>query len=150
MDTPVVIALLAGGALVVWQMLSARRGSRRLADIARTRNQQSSVERFKAALPEVPEPFRSEMYGLIQRMLPMPNFPVHPDDDIWLLYDLDQGTLESEIEDYLVTRNEVLPPFQSDRGFSTVVELVRMVERYKVPTDTQAGSNKSFERTREG
>jgi hypothetical protein len=147
MPTPVVIALLAGGALVAWRILATRRGSRRLWDIARTRNEHGSVERYRAALPEVPEPFRSEMYGLVQRLLPMPNFPVHPDDDIWMLYDLDQGILESEIEEYLLTRNEALPHCQSDRGITTVAELVRMVARHKVPADT-AGSNKSLERTR--
>jgi hypothetical protein len=67
-----------------------------------------------------------------------------------VLYDLDQGTLESEIEDYLATRNEVLPHSQSDRGITTVVDLVRMVTRHKLPADSQAVSNKSFERTREG
>jgi hypothetical protein len=150
METPVVIALFAGGAFIAWRILAARRHSRRLADIAGTRNEQDSLNSFRAALPEVSEPFRSEMYRLIQSLLPRPNFPVHPDDDIWELYDLDQGTLESEIEDYLVTRNEVLSHAPSDRGFTTVVELVRMVEGHKIATDTQAGSNKSFERTREG
>jgi hypothetical protein len=149
MQTPIVIALFAGGALVAWLVLLARRGSRRLAEVARTRNAQDSAEKFKAALPEVPEPFRSEMYGLIQRMVPRPSFPVHPDDDIWVLYDFDQGTLESEIEDYLVTRDEVLPHPKSCRGIKTVVEVVRMVALNKVPADTQAGSNKSFERTRD-
>jgi hypothetical protein len=150
MQTPIVIALVAGGVLVAWRILATRRGRRRLSDIARTRNEQDSVERFRTALPEVPEPFRSEMYGLVQRLLPMPNFPVHPDDDIWSLYDFDQGTLESEIEDYLLTRNETMPHFKSDRGITTVAELVRMVESHKVPADTQSESNKSLERTREG
>jgi hypothetical protein len=150
MQTPTVIALLAGGAFVAWRIFAMRRGTRRLADSARTRNKEDSVDRFNAALPELSEPFRSEMYGLIQRLVPMPNFPVHPDDDIWMLYDLDQGALDSEIEDYLVTRNEALPHRQTDRGITTVVELVRMVARHKVPADTQAGSNKSLRRTREG
>src|SRR5688572_21948391 len=137
METPVVIALFAGGAFIAWRILAARHHSRRLADIARTRNEQDSLNSFRAAMPEVSEPFRSEMYRLIQSLLPIPNFPVHPDDDIWVLYDLDQGTLESEIEDYLVTRNEVLSHVPPDRGCTTVVELVRMVERHKIATDTQ-------------
>jgi hypothetical protein len=149
MQTSLVVALVAGGAFAAWRLFAPRRRGRRLADLARTRNAQDSVISFRAALPEVSEPFRSEMYGLIQRLLPIPNFPVHPNDNIWMLYDLDQGTLESEIEDYLVTRNEALRHFQSDRGITTVVELVRMVDRHKVPADTQAGPNKSPERTRE-
>ena len=149
MQTFLVIALFVVGAYTAWRLVTARRGRRRLAKVADNRDAQDSVTSFRAALPEVSEPFRAEMYGLIQRLLPIPNFPVEPNDGIWTLYDLDQGTLESEIEDYLETRNEVLPHFQSDQGVTTVLELVRMVDRRKAPANMQAGSNNSVERTRE-
>ena len=75
------------------------------------------------------------------------HIPVQPLPAIEIVRRLEAG---GSIDDYLATRNEVLPHSPSDRGITNVVDLVRMVARHKMPADTKAGSNKSFERTREG
>jgi len=50
----------------------------------------------------VPQEFAAAVVALVDGLVPVVGFPVLPEDNLWQLYDIDQGSLESESEDFIL------------------------------------------------
>jgi hypothetical protein len=126
MSTPVaaVLALVVAWVLAVvfWHRLLSRKLSR----VAASRDPSRALASFLEALPGLPEETSLQVYRLVQGLLPIPNFPIEPNDNLWSLYDLGQGTLESTVEDFI--EGKKWPPFAAKgSGIETVVQLTQQV-----------------------
>jgi hypothetical protein len=120
-------AVLGLLAVLIWAM-TRRRLDSRLARLAASRDPIASLANFTSALSDVPGQVSTDVRALLQKLLPGREFPVLPDDSLWALYDLDQGTLESEVEDYLSLRGRRMTHI-SGTPPETVADLVRLVSR---------------------
>jgi len=50
----------------------------------------------------VPQEFAAAVVALVEGLVPVVRFPILPEDNLWQLYDIDQGSLESESEDFIL------------------------------------------------
>lgn len=85
---------------------------------------------------EVPAPFSAAIVDIVSGLLPVKNFPVQPGDELWSFFDLEQGSLESEIEDFLQRVAPSAPPLADSefiRDPQTVRELVAMTYAHAKP-----------------
>lgn len=116
-----IVIATAAAALTQWPMI------RRLRLLAGTRDRRGAREAFHAALPELPEHIRIEAYRLLQGVVPVDDCPILPEDDLWGLLAIDQGDLETALEDYCEQRSWPAP-----RGAltgSTAADFARMLYR---------------------
>ena len=105
--------------------LSPRR--RRLSHAASSRDPAQAEAAYMGYFADVSGPVPTGVRLLLQRLLPGAAFPVLPEDDLWALYDLDQGTLESQIEDYFSENGRRWVPSSTAAPPRTVADLVRLV-----------------------
>lgn len=101
---------------------------RRLAALAATRDPHLALARFHAALADVPERLRQDSYGLIQGVVPVPNFPVLPEDDLWRDLDLDQGNVDNAFESYF-EHQSLIAPANPLWPCSTAADFARLLHR---------------------
>ena len=127
MSLTIVVVLVAIAGLIGWRVVVARNKKRSLSILAATRDAAMSLSSYRAALPEVPDAFRTDIYTLVQGPLPVQGFPIQPTNSLWALYQLDQGTLESTIENHFKDRGILLPATGSGAAIETVQNVVRML-----------------------
>jgi hypothetical protein len=98
----------------------------RLQRLAGSRNSRAAFEEFCAAFPDQPRDLLRSIYSSMQQVVGINNFPVRVDDDLWRTLELDQGSLESEVESFFERRGYKDPTF-ADTGAPpvTVRDLVR-------------------------
>jgi hypothetical protein len=135
--------LLVGIAFVVWRAFDAVNRKRKLERIANGRDAAQSFSQFRLSLPEIPESDCSGIYRFIQGLSPRKDFPIDVADNIWEMYRLDQGTLQSEVESYLGV--EDLPQLTPSRSVETAGDLAQQIYQLKLRSDV-VGSNPSLER----
>jgi hypothetical protein len=69
-------------------------------------------------------------------LLPVDNFPILPSDNLWSLFDLDQGCLEDEVERFLESVAPGAPQLAASPGMpppQTVSDLVGLVYTHAKP-----------------
>ncbi len=120
-----VFALAVGLLALAFWGFGRRR--RRLNDAASSRDSARAAAAYIAASGDISGPVPAGVRSLLQRLLPGDAFPVLPEDDLWALYDLDQGTLEARVEEYFSENGRRWVPPSATSLPRTVADLVRMV-----------------------
>lgn len=111
-----------------WWTEAIRIHSKKLRALA-TKRKTEPEPSLKEYLP-APQKFAEAILEIISGLLPVRHFPIRPDDELWSLFDLEQGCLISEIEDLLRRVAPTAPDFLSasnSLSLETVRDLVLMV-----------------------
>jgi len=122
---------LAGGWAVLALAMNLPR-QRRLRKLAASRIGTDSFAAFSEMLPGMPEALLRGLYAAVQRLVPVKDFPLRPDDNLWTTLEIDEGSLDVLLENLVAegfTEASVVP--EPGPQIATVADLARVVWRHR-------------------